>query len=106
MARPEAFHGSDLEVALPTGLEQIVPHRFSGGDKFYQSGPYQLPVEYPGQRYNSEQSNQSAKADQRRWCNRPAFDLPTFVVAICLAAALGGGLGGGLAAHRRSSPAK
>ena len=106
MQRPEAIHNLDLGVARPTGLEQIIPRRFSGGDKFYHSGPHQLPVEYPGQRYKSEQSNQSAKADQRRWCNRPAFDLPTFIVAICLAAALGGGLGGGLAAHRKSSPAK
>ena len=106
MARPEAIIPSDLEVALPTGLEQIIPHRISGGDKYYHSGPHQLPVEYLGQRYNSEQSNQSTKADQRRWCNRPAFDLRTFIIAICLAAALGGGLGGGLAAHRKSSRAK
>lgn len=106
MARPEAIIPSDLEVAQPTGLQNIIPQRISGGDKYYHSGPHHLPVECLGQRYNSEQTNQSTKADQRRWCKRPAFDLPTFIVAICLAAALGGGLGGGLAAHRKSSWAK
>ena len=106
MPRQEVIHHSDLEVTLPTDLEQIIPPRISFQDKYYHSGPHQLPVEYLGQRYNSEQSSPSTKADQRRWCNRPAFGLPTLIVAICLAAALGGGLGGGLAAHRKSSPAK
>ena len=106
MARPEPVIPSDLEVTQPTGFERFIPYRISGGDKYYHSGPHQLPVDYFGQRYKSEQSNQSNKADQRRWCSRPAFDLPTFIVAICLAAALGGGLGGGLAAHRKSSRAK
>ena len=106
MARPEPIIPSDPEVAQPTGFEKIIPQRISGGDKYYHSGPHQLPVGYFGQRYNSEHSDQSTKADRRRWCSRPAFDLPAFIVAICLAAALGGGLGGGLAAHRKSSPAK
>ena len=106
MQRPELMHHSDPEVTLPTGLEQIIPPRISFQDKCYQSGPDQLPVEYLGQRYNPERSSQSTKADQRRSCSRPAFGPPTFIVAICLAAALGGGLGGGLVAHRKSSPAK
>ena len=106
MARPEPIIPSDLEFAQPTGREKFIPQKISGGDKYYHSGPHQLSVEFFGQRYNSEQSDQSTKADQRSWCSRPAFDLPTLIVAICLAAALGGGLGGGLAAHRKSSRAK
>ena len=96
MQRPEAIHHSDLEITLPTDLEQIIPPGISFEDKFYHSGPHQL----------SEQPRPSTKADQRRWCNSPAFGLPTLIVALCLAVALGGGLGGGLAAHWRSSPAK
>ena len=116
MQQPEAIHHSE-EVTLPTDLQQMARPRISFQDKYYHSGPHQvpvdfrsgplrLPVEYPGQRYNSEQSNLSIKADQRRWCNKPAFGLPTLFAAISLAAALGGGLGGGLVAHRKSSPAK
>lgn len=100
MQRPETIHHSDLEVTLPNDLEHIVE------DKCYHSGPHQPRIECLEQRYNSEQSNQSTKVDQRRWCNRPAFSLLTLVAAICLAAALGGGLGGGLAAHQKSTPLK
>lgn len=106
MQRPGAVHHSDLKVTLPTDLERIVPARISFEDKFYHSGPHQIPVEYLGRRYYSKPSRPSAKADQRRWYNRPAFGFPPFIVAICLAVALGGGLGGGLAAHRKPSPAK
>ena len=106
MQRRESIHHSDLEVVLPTDLEQIVPPRINFEDKCYGSGPHQLPVKCLGQRYNSERSSQSTKASQRRRCNRPAFGLQTLIVTVCLAAALGGGLGGGLAAYRKSSPAK
>ena len=106
MQRPEPIHHSDLEVTLLSDLEYINPPTASVEDKCYHSGPHQPRVDYLEQRYNSEQSNQSTKADQRRWCNRPAFSFLTLVAAVCLAAALGGGLGGGLAAHQKSSPSK
>lgn len=77
MQRPEAIHHSNLEVRMSTGSELIVTPRISVEDKCYHSGQHQLPDEYLGQRFNSEQSNQSTNADQRRWCNRPAFSLLT-----------------------------
>ena len=105
MQRPEAIHHSDLEVTPPTDLEQTIPPGIGHQDKCYHSGPHQPPVEYPGQCYDSKESTVSIKAGQRRWYNRPAFGLPTLIVAICLAIALGGGLGKGLATQRKSWPA-